>query len=190
MHDNGGFVIAQSADTCKFDSMPQAAVATGSVDLVLSPRAMSNALLKYSKRPDKVHKQRIINDPYTEESQFSEILILLNNRFDLDFSHYKPSTITRRLERRLTARKLSSLKDCIDVLLSNRDELEALYFDLLIGVTEFFRDKEAFASLRTSIGRLLSDLKTDEELRIWSLGCATDCHHSSLCMTVGSTQPT
>jgi two-component system CheB/CheR fusion protein len=182
VHDSGGFVIAQMPDSCKFESMPENAIKTNKVDLVFNPESIPDALVKYSKRTTKVVQQLQLGNLDAEVSEFSEILILLNNRFDLDFSQYKPSTITRRLERRVSYQKSSSLKDYIDILLTNKDELEALYYDLLIGVTQFFRDPAAFNSLRSMVPKLLEIFKDEPEIRIWVAACASGQEAYSMAM--------
>lgn len=173
VHDSGGFVIAQSPETCKFDGMPTSVINTSKVDLILPPGDIPEALVRYSKRTNKVTQQIALGSIDAEEGQFTDILMLLNNRFDLDFSQYKPSTIARRLERRLLLQKASNLKEYTKILLRDEDELETLYFDLLIGVTQFFRDLNAFERLRQEIKKLLSITNPSEEFRAWSLACAT-----------------
>jgi two-component system CheB/CheR fusion protein len=173
VHDSGGFVIAQSPESCKFSAMPENAISTNNVDLILGVEDIPASLVKYSQRIANVQQHLILKEFDSEVSEFSEILLLLNNRFNLDFSQYKPSTISRRLERRISYQKTSSLRDYLDVLLSNHDELESLYFDLLIGVTRFFRDSVAFNSLRTVLPKLLIAFKNEPEIRVWVAGCAT-----------------
>lgn len=173
VHDNGGFVIAQDPETCTFDSMPKSLIDTAKVDMVLAPEDIPQVLVKYSKRTTKVVEQMHGDALDAEETQFSEIIILLKNRFDLDFSLYKPSTITRRIERRLTFQKLTTLRSYMDVLLSNKDELNALYCDLLIGVTCFFRDEKAYQSLDHTLPQLFKSFPEKEELRIWVAACAS-----------------
>ena len=173
VHDSGGFVIAQNPESCKFSAMPENAIGTSNVDLILDVEEIPASLVKYSQRIANVQQHLILKEFDSEVSEFSEILLLLNNRFNLDFSQYKPSTISRRLERRISYQKTHSLRDYLDVLLSNHEELEALYFDLLIGVTRFFRDSVAFNSLRTVIPKLLEAFKSEPEIRVWVAGCAT-----------------
>ncbi|MFK7862177.1 MAG: chemotaxis protein CheB, partial [Granulosicoccus sp.] len=173
VHDSGGFVIAQEPASCKFSAMPDNAIRTDSVDLIVAPQDMPAALVKYSHRTAKVEQQLLMKELDAEVGEFSEILLLINNRFNLDFSQYKPSTISRRLERRLTMQKTTSLRDYINVLLSNEEELETLYYDLLIGVTRFFRDSTAFRSLRVLMPKLLEAFKDVPEIRVWVAACAT-----------------
>ena len=115
VHDSGGFVLAQTPETCKFDAMPVNAVNTHNVDLVLAPEDIPMALLKYSKRTSNVELQMSMGAFDAEVTEFSEVLVLLNNRYNLDFSQYKPSTISRRLERRLGYQKSATLREYIDL---------------------------------------------------------------------------
>ncbi len=182
VHDSGGFVLAQTPETCKFDAMPVNAVNTHNVDLVLAPEDIPMALLKYSKRTSNVELQMSMGAFDAEVTEFSEVLVLLNNRYNLDFSQYKPSTISRRLERRLGYQKSATLREYIDLLLVNQDELEALYYDLLIGVTQFYRDKRAFNSLRNEIPKLLEEFDKEPEIRLWVAACATGQEAYSIAM--------
>ncbi|MDE1460638.1 chemotaxis protein CheB [Spartinivicinus poritis] len=186
IHDSGGFVITQNLDCCKFDSMPRNANKTKCVDLSLPTDEIPDALIKYSKRTIKATQQIALGSLEANEGRFTDIIVLLNNRFDLDFSEYKPSTIVRRLERRLAMIQAETLKDYTNILLSDEEELEALYFDLLIGVTQFFRDPEAFQSLGQKIPDLLKTLQSEsnEETRIWVPGCATGQEAYSLAMLI------
>lgn len=185
VHDAGGLVIAQTPESCKFSAMPENAIKTNHVDLVIDPIEIPSTLIKYSQRTQKIEQQLNLGQFDAGVAEFSEILILLNNRFDLDFSQYKPSTITRRLERRVSMQNTPSLKDYINVVLSNHEELEALYYDLLIGVTQFFRDPVAFASLRSRIPKLLQTFKDEAEIRIWVTACASgqEAYTMSMMMT-------
>ena len=183
IHDNGGMVIAQEPSESQFDGMPKSAIASGRVDLVAKVADMPDALMNYSRHTDSVHAQFKDEHIDKKDKRFTEILMLLNTRFDLDFKHYKPSTITRRIERRLNM-KTCNLKDYTRLLITNEHELDALYRDLLIGVTKFFRDPEAFNSLGCEISLLIKHLKENEELRLWSVACASGQEPYSLAMLI------
>ncbi len=183
IHDNGGMVLTQDPEESQFDGMPNSAIASGNVDLVIKVKDIPEALKNYARRTDTVRSQFNSGQDEGEEQRFAEILILLNTRFDIDFRHYKPSTITRRIERRLNI-KACNLKDYTRLLMSNENELDALYRDLLIGVTKFFRDPAAFNSLRSEISFLIKNLKVNEELRIWSVACASGQEPYSIAMLV------
>ncbi|MBB64991.1 MAG: hypothetical protein CMO81_07985, partial [Waddliaceae bacterium] len=140
IHDAGGFSIAQEPDSCSFPDMPRSAISSRCIDLILPPNRMADSIIRYSQTTERVSHHLQLGAPEVDEGRFGEVILLLRNRFDLDFSQYKPSTITRRLDRRLVAKKLESLQEYLNVLLTDEEELQALYFDLLIGVTNFFRD--------------------------------------------------
>jgi two-component system CheB/CheR fusion protein len=172
VHEAGGLVVVQAPETAKFDGMPKSALKTGVVDLVLPPEEIPAALLRYIKHPGTPAAAAQIEP--VQESGLEAIFRLLRNAYDIDFSHYKPATVLRRTERRLLLSGAATLDDYARRLASDADELNALYKDLLIGVTRFFRDREAFESLQNNIlPQLVEQLNPDEELRVWVPGCAT-----------------
>ncbi len=172
VHDNGGMVLVQKPDSALFDGMPNSAISTGKFDLILKPSEMPLVLVKYVAKTSSVVKQITTNSANFEKNHFAETALLLDSRYGLDLSHYKPSIITRRIERRLNMQGCT-LQEYTNILLDNRNELDALYQDLLIGVTGFFRDASAFNSLRSEILRLLNKFSQEEELRLWVAACAT-----------------
>lgn len=168
IHTRGGMILAQALETAKFDGMPKSAVETGVVGAVLSPEEMPHALLRHIKHPKAEYVQE------AEETGMTPIFLLLRQAFGIDFSYYKPSTVARRTEHRLQMGNVSSLEEYLAVVRDNRDELDALYRDLLIGVTSFFRDPEAFKIIEEQIlPELLSKLPENHEVRVWVAGCAT-----------------
>ncbi len=175
IHDKGGLVLVQTPDTAQFDGMPRSALATGKVDLELAPQQMPPVLLEFAANPKTVRKQA---DPTTEEAEdvegCSEIFSILRRSYGLDFSKYKGATVVRRIRRRMEMRQTPVLADYTVLLSGDAAEQDHLYHDLLIGVTEFFRDPEMFKVLEQRvIPEILSKLDPQEELRIWSAGCAT-----------------
>ncbi len=173
IHDQGGYVIAQDPQSCKFDSMPRSVIESNCTDLVCTPDIMPAALINFSKITAKMPEQLYVGSFDNEVGEFSEILVLLHSRFGIDFSQYKPPTITRRIQKRLRHNKVVLLREYIDLLMTNEDELEDLYHDLLIGVTHFFRDRTAFDSLRASLLSSFKNLASATEVRIWISACAT-----------------
>jgi two-component system CheB/CheR fusion protein len=118
-------------------------------------------------------KQVTVSDP-SRDPQFSQILQMLHRGIGVDFSDYKYNTLHRRIMRRMVLHKLESFKDYADMLQRNAGEVEALYHDILINVTSFFRNPEAFAALQTKVfAKLLGDRSRHEPVRIWVLGCST-----------------
>lgn len=172
VHDSGGMVIAQSPETCKFDSMPQSVINTRKVDLVLPPEEIGAAIVRFTERTHQYTKQVEIFDSSQDDNRLAEVIIVLRNKFGLDFSQYKPSTIIRRIERRLLINKITKFDSYVNFLLSDTHEAEALYYDLLIGVTQFFRDPDCFDILRQQVEKLINTFEGDDEIRVWVAGCA------------------
>ena len=177
----GGLVMAQDPSTAGFDGMPRNAIDTGSVDLTLAPESMIDALIPFIGG----------RDPGAPEEAsgpvkgLAAIAALLREAYGVDFAEYKLATITRRTERRVRVRGDADLEQYVARLASDEAELDALYRDLLIGVTQFFRDREAFDLLREKfLPELLGRLAREEELRAWVTGCATGEEPYSLAMLV------
>ncbi len=134
----GGMVMVQSEDSSKFDGMPRAAMATGLVDIVQSPDAMPGKLLSFIKHPFSASKgptQELLSD----EDGVTRIFALLREQTKVDFTYYKPSTVFRRIERRINVSQCENLREYVRLLESNPSEVSVLYSELLIGVTSFFR---------------------------------------------------
>ncbi len=174
VHEAGGLVIVQTPESAKFDGMPNSARQTGAVDLVLPPEEMPAALLQFSKHPGGLARNLEQEAPPMLEHGYDAIFRMLRDAFAIDFSQYKPSTVIRRVERRLLLNRSYEIDDYVKRLREDPAELDSLYKDLLIGVTRFFRDADAFDRLgRDVLPGLLADLPGDEDLRAWVAGCAT-----------------
>lgn len=170
VHRAGGLTIAQTLRSAEFDGMPKSAVATGKVDMVLDPEHIPAALTGHAKR---LKLKIAASDlPEIQPSVFDTVFEQLQMRFAVNFAHYKPNTIIRRVERRMALRQSSSLTEYARLLASDPDELETLYHDLLIGVTRFFRDAETWNFIQRDI---LPNIVSggQREVRVWSAGCAT-----------------
>jgi two-component system, chemotaxis family, CheB/CheR fusion protein len=167
---HGGLVIAQSLESSEFDSMPRNAIETGVVDYKLRTSDMGKTIIHYIKSSI-FHKE---DSTVHDQTYLEQIFTLLNKSVGHDFSLYKRSTIDRRIQKRMDAHKLNSLKKYVNILSNNRDELVALYNEILIGVTNFFRDSEAFKSLELNIlPKLFNHSDVDAKIRIWVAGCST-----------------
>ena len=175
IHSKGGLVLMQSPDTAQFDGMPRSALATGKVDLELPPQQMPPLLLEFAKSPASVRNRTgIFTGADEETSDYNEIFSTLRRSFGLDFSKYKSATVGRRIARRIEMRQMPSVADYTVLLTGDSAEQDLLYHDLLIGVTEFFRDPEMYKVLEEQVlDQLLAGLDPQEEVRIWSAGCAT-----------------
>ncbi|MCL4109044.1 UNVERIFIED_CONTAM: hypothetical protein GTU68_032167 [Idotea baltica] len=172
IHRAGGLVLAQSEDSAKFDGMPRAAIDTGVVDLDLPVEDIPGAILQHVRRtfggPD------VIDGTNEAGNRFFDIFKLLKREYGIDFRHYKIATVQRRIERRLSMGSESTVRGYAKLLAKDSSELNALYRDLLIGVTRFFRDAEAFQRLETEFLRpRLMNADEDDEIRIWVAACAT-----------------
>lgn len=174
VHDAGGFVVVQDEASANFDGMPRSAIETGVVDAVLPPREMAAAIRRHVHGvPDELANLDAEGVPLSETG-INEIFRALRDAYAIDFSLYKPNTVARRVERRLQLNGSLDLESYVERLRHDRDELNSLYKDLLIGVTRFFRDVEAFRLLETKIlPTLLDHVTAEEELRVWIAGCAT-----------------
>ncbi|MGE5816358.1 MAG: chemotaxis protein CheB [Acidobacteriota bacterium] len=179
----GGTVWCESPETAKFTGMPVSAIATGAVDRVLPPEEIALALAALA-RPASADLQS--PDPSGDnEDGVDAILRLLRDEHAIDFSHYKITTVKRRIERRLALNRNLDLEAYVDQVRSDPRELNSLYEDLLIGVTRFFRDDEAFDALeRQVIPAILDRLgeSPDEQIRVWVAGCATGQEAYSIAM--------
>jgi two-component system CheB/CheR fusion protein len=171
--ENLGMVMAQAEETAAFDGMPRSAIATGLVDYILPPDAMPAQLLSYLNHPY-TSKDELSSVLLSNEDGLSRIFALLRERNKIDFTYYKPSTIIRRIERRMAVNQINELQDYVRFLESYNSELDSLNRDLLIGVTSFFRDQDAFDSLRSEhLPKLLKAQHEDDKLRLWVVGCST-----------------
>lgn len=172
VNEAGGFVLAQNEETAKFDGMPRAAADTGAVHCVLAPEAIPAAILAFVEHRLRGGEGQPMVSP--GDDGMAAIFRILRDQYGIDFSHYKPSTVTRRIDRRLQLNQSVGLDDYIARLRHDPAELNSLYRDLLIGVTKFFRDQEAFARLESDvIPQLVAKAAVQDELRIWVAGCAT-----------------
>ena len=181
----GGMVIVQDEHSAKFDGMPRSSIATGLVDFVLPPEKMPEALMNFIKHPFVKKEKSLENILSKDIDALSKIMLILRDYCGIDFSYYKETTITRRLERRVTINRFNTLDEYL-IFLSNSDkEKETLFRELLIGVTRFFRDPEAFEILASKVLPNLDYSK--KSLRIWSSGCSSGEEVYSLAMLLQET---
>jgi len=173
--DAGGLVIVQSPETAQFDGMPRNAIATACYDYQLPPDRIPRLLVEYANNPDVVRSRASHTvEVFPEEGEYAEIFALLRRSYNIDFSKYKTTTVKRRIERRIEFKGSLSLGEYVSLLLADLPELDALYCDLLIGVTEFFRDPDTFEYLaKFVVPELFTASSGAEQLRVWSACCAT-----------------
>ncbi len=172
----GGVTFAQCEDTAKFDSMPHTAVATGNVDFVLPPEQIAAQLVELGRNPMWTSPQEMIvtDGLVAAPTALATIFSLLKSSTGVDFSNYKPKTLDRRIQRRMLLCKLAQLADYATYLQAHPAEVKALYEEILIHVTSFFRDPEAFELLKTKVFETITQNKSVElPIRVWVAGCST-----------------
>ena len=170
----GGMVMAQNPASTEYDGMLRSAISTGLVDYELPPAEMPAQLIAYVAHAFG-HPPRVASAPLPRaENTLKKIFILLRAQTSHDFSQYKPSTIQRRIERRMAVHQIETMDGYVKHLQQTPAEVEALFRDLLIGVTNFFRDPEAFTALEQQvIPQLLAGKSADAVIRVWVPGCST-----------------
>ena len=169
----GGMVMAQSPGSAKYDGMPRSAIATGLVDYTLPPEEMSKHLIQYLEHPY-IGAQKTEEDIETKTDLLQKIFLLLRRQTGHDFSLYKPNTIRRRIERRMVLHQIGEVQDYVRYLQQNQHEVSLLFKELLIGVTSFFRDPEAFDALKSEVlSQLLDGRHPEQPVRIWAAACST-----------------
>lgn len=168
-----GLVIVQEEASAKYNGMPKNAINTGVADYILSPGEMPAKLIRYIQYPRSI-KVPAINHQENTEGLLQKIFILIRNQTGHDFSFYKRNTIYRRIQRRMQLHHIEALADYFIFLQKNNQEVASLAKELLIGVTCFFRDAEAYDILQHKIlPPLLSEKPNDYTLRVWVPGCST-----------------
>lgn len=170
--ENAGVAVAQAQKSARHTGMPASAIDTGMVDYVLTPQEMADQLIAYFRHPAALKTGR--QESGKPPEQLSEILSFLADHTDHDFSLYKKNTVVRRIERRMMVNQCGSMADYLAFLQKNPDETHRLFQDLLIGVTNFFRDPEVFDFMEKEVlPELLSQGGNNENIRVWVAGCST-----------------
>lgn len=184
--EHGGIAIAQTPEDAAHDGMPRAAIATDVVDMVLPAAEMPQRLVdiwrsaRNIRLPDAEPAAAVASDPaqpvasQDAEKALQDIMSYLRGYTRHDFRHYKRATVLRRIERRLQVNRLTDLPSYRDFLREHAEEAPLLLQDMLISVTNFFRDREAFEALeREAIRRIIESKQPGEQVRVWVAGCAT-----------------
>ena len=164
----GGLVMAQEESTAEYTGMPRAAIDTGSVDFVLSPSQMAAELANYLDHRGRLEPQEVESGPITHQ-----FLDTLREKTQIDFSQYKKDTLMRRVRRRMAVRQVRTLSRYSQLLSSDAQEAKMLTRDILIGVTRFFRDPDAFRELDIQVITPLLESSLGRTIRIWVPGCST-----------------
>ena len=167
-----GMAIVQQPQSAKYAGMPSSAIATGVADYVLPPAGMAQQLVAYVKGAY-LTGPTIYEMPTVYAEPLQKIFALLRIRTGNDFSLYKSNTIRRRIERRMNVHQIKKPNDYVRYLHENPHEIDILFKELLISVTNFFRDPEAWEALRPALQELVTSRAENQTLRVWVPGCAT-----------------
>ena len=180
-----GMVMAQQEESAEYAGMPRSAIATETVDFVLPASEMAKQLIAYTRSP-RFAKPTALDD--LPAPLLREVIALLRAHTRHDFAHYKESTVRRRLQRRMSVHHVDTLAAYLDRLRNSPAELDLLFKDLLIGVTSFFRDPEAFEALAQGLRVLLAAKPPNETIRAWIPGCSTGEEAYSIAMLLRELQ--
>ncbi|EPX75894.1 chemotaxis protein CheB [Salipiger mucosus] len=169
IREAGGIAIAQEPGSSNFDSMPASAIRTGCVDLTLTPEQIGRQLAALVQRPRDLEAIRKAQESTRDGADLFQILLA---RTSVDFRQYKENTVNRRVHRRMITRGIDSVAEYVELCRNSTEEVDALYRDLLISVTSFFRDPELFRALAEELARRYQK-NEPASLRVWVPGCAT-----------------
>ncbi|HWR02760.1 MAG TPA: chemotaxis protein CheB [Humidesulfovibrio sp.] len=181
IRENAGVCFVQDPATAKFDGMPRSAMDAGLADVVASPEELPGRILAFLQHPRLTDRPALALD-LKSQSSLEKILILLRSKTGQDFSHYKKSTIYRRIERRMGLHQIDKIAAYARFLQEAPQETELLFKELLIGVTNFFRDESVWARLKQQLTTTLATLPQGSALRAWTPGCSTGEEAYSLAM--------
>ncbi|WP_267681977.1 chemotaxis protein CheB [Nannocystis sp. SCPEA4] len=194
--EHGGVAMAQDLASAKYNTMPRTAIDAGQVDWILPVEAMPAKVMEYvariqstSARPaDGAHEPTRARE---HDVLMNQLCALIHRRTGRDFSRYKRSTMERRVQRRIHVLQQHSLEDYVDLLKNTPAEVDRLFQDLLISVTQFFRDPELFEALaRDVLPRILADRAPGDPVRVWVPGCATGEEAYSIAMLLAEAPQT
>jgi two-component system CheB/CheR fusion protein len=178
-----GMAMVQDPVGAKYNSMPMAAISTNLVDYVLSPEEMPLKLIQYFNHPVMAEEaSEQVRTTIQNANSIQKILMLLRSHTGHDFSLYKKSTITRRIDRRIAFHQIPDYAAYVNFLRENPQEIDILFNELLIGVTKFFRDAPAYDSVKEKLCKLLDAKTGNQPFRVWVAGCSTGEEAYSLAM--------
>ena len=188
----GGITFAQDVKSAKFHELPHSAIISGCVDFVLSPEEIANALIQIAQDPashlltTSTSGREVDDESLNMKENMAKIINLLHNYTGVDFHYYKQSTVVRRVQRRMLLHKFISLQSYVEYLQNNSQEVNALFHDILINVTSFFRDIEVFSALKEKVfPNIIKNRSSESPIRIWIPGCSTgeEAYSIAICLT-------
>src|SRR5438874_1750688 len=172
----GGVTFAQDEESAKYGNMPRSAVTSGCVDYVLSPKAIARELARIARHPYLARSgtSDIAELATSETNGLSLVFQLLRKTTGVDFTHYRKTTILRRIQRRMIVHKMEKMEDYVKYVQTNPAEIKALYQDMLINVTSFFRNPRVFDALKSQVfPAIMKNRSSEASLRLWTSGCAS-----------------
>ncbi|HEX9261289.1 MAG TPA: chemotaxis protein CheB, partial [Candidatus Bathyarchaeia archaeon] len=171
----GGITFAQDPKSSQYPDMPKSAIAAETVYFVLPPEQIAEELSRIAKHPEVIRKKIETAEPQEQqETNVETIFTLLKASFGVNFANYKKTTTSRRITRRMVLNKIENMNKYITYLRTHKDELQALFDDMLIGVTGFFREPKTFELLKERVfPNIINKKLTDQPIRIWIPGCST-----------------
>lgn len=169
-----GITFAQNPETAQYPDMPKNAIAAETPDFVFSPEQIAKELARIANHPQLNPSETKTPEPEKVEPDLKKIIMLLKTSFGIDFTHYKETTINRRITRRMVISKTRNMKEYVEYLRTHPNEPQALFDDLLIGVTSFFREPKTFEALKEKVfPELVKNRSPNESIRVWVPGCST-----------------
>ena len=170
----GGITFVQDPETAQYDDMPKNAIAAETAYFILSPENIVKEIVRLAKNMQLTNDHLVAPQKAEDESDLKKILMMLKASSGVDFTHYKQTTINRRIARRLVIKKIENKKEYVAFLRTYPKELQALFDDLLIGVTCFFREPKTFEALKEKVfPELIKNSSANESIRVWIPGCST-----------------
>jgi len=172
----GGVTFAQDESSAKYDGMPRSAIAAGYVDYVLPPKGIAKELARIARHPyvARPATSEVTDLATSNNAGMATIFQLLRRSAGVDFSHYRQTTILRRIQRRMVVHKIDKLEDYVKYIQTNQAEIKALYQDMLINVTSFFRNPKVFDALKTDVfPTMVQNHGPEATIRVWTPGCAS-----------------
>jgi two-component system, chemotaxis family, CheB/CheR fusion protein len=183
--EKGGLVMVQDPSSAKYDGMPRSAISTGMVDIILPVEMMANELATYVRAIYTGPYKKVRDTDEMIANNIQKVFSLIRSATGHDLSHYKQTTIHRRIERRMVIHQHSHIADYVNYLRNTPSEVGILFKDMLIGVTNFFRDPDAFNVLKEKVlPGLLKAKNPDALIRIWVVGCSTGEEAYSLAILI------
>ena len=181
----GGITFAQDPDTAQYPDMPKNAIAAEVPDFVLSPEQIAKELAIIAKFPQVIPLEKKVPEQEKPQTELKKIAALLKSSLGVDFSHYRETTVNRRITRRMVINKTDNIKTYIEYLRTHPSEQQALFDDMLIGVTSFFREPSTFTALKEKVfPELIKNHSVDKSIRVWVPGCSTGEEVYSLAIVI------